>query len=288
MFGMWALALGGLVAAEVGPVRPEAACEAVEAVGSIDGREVRGAVRVCVPTPCQVKGASCALVIALHGWDHAPATFVEEARLGALAASHQLVVAIPETGRSVFESAFYPETRGRWKKAPGARWVGEVVLPWLRANLEVDASPRETAILGYSTGGRGAFVVAQRYPQFGFVGSVSGTFDLMSLAPRTGEHRIHAAVFGPRRRHAGRWRHEDVIASGLLGRLAGVHVYAAHGDADAVVPAGQLRALEAALASIATASAQLVTVKGGGHDWPLWNAHWGPMFEAFARARRPR
>ena len=258
----------------------------LEATGALDGRVVRGLVQAYVPAACGDAARRCPLLVALHGWDHTPAMFASESGLAALAEADGVVVAIPDTGRSVFETAFHPQTKSRWKKAPGARWVGEVVMPWLRAHLPVSGAARDTAIVGYSTGGRGAFVVAQRYADFGFVGSVSGTFDLLALAPKTGEHRIHAAILGPLKAHAARWRADDVVASGLMGKLAGLHVYAGHGDADKVVPVGQLASLKRALGDVAVASGTFVVTEGGGHDWALWNVHWGPMFEAFARARR--
>jgi S-formylglutathione hydrolase FrmB len=285
MFSMLAWLTGVLVAGAPGEV-PGDTWARREAKGTLDGREVAGEVRVLTPAACSEPSRRCPLVVALHGWGHTPALFAEQGGLAALAARHGVVVAIPDTGRSVFETAFHPETKNRWKKAPGARWIGEVVVPWLRANLNVSADARQTAILGYSTGGRGAFVVAQRYPLVGFVGSVSGTYELASLAPKTGEYRIHAAIYGSLKAHAARWRGDDVVASGLMPKLAGLHLYAAHGDADKVVPVAQLAALERGLDGVATASRTIVVTAGGGHDWALWNAHWGPMFESFAQTLR--
>lgn len=268
------------------PMRPASGrwLEPREAVGSIDGEEVRGEVRVYLPAG--YGGERLPLLVALHGWDHSPALFQDRGGLGELAERHRVVVAVPDTGRSVFETSFYKESRSRWEKAPGTRWVGEVVLPWLRANFQVLDDRRHTAIIGYSTGGRGAFLLAQRYPEFGFVGSVSGTYDLATLDARTGEYRIHEAIYGARDKFRERWDKDNVMAPELLARLSGLHVYVAHGGRDRVVPISQMRRLEDALREVPVASKVFVTTRAGRHDWPLWNAHWPAMFEAFTTSRR--
>lgn len=257
-----------------------------EAVGFIDGVEVRGEVRVYLPTGYHVR-ASLPLVLALHGWDHDPALFQDRGELGPLADHYGFLVAIPATGRSIFETSFYRQTkRKRLTGAPGLRWVGEVVLPWLRANFEVSGDKRHTAVIGYSTGGRGAFLLAQRYPELGFIGSVSGTYDLMALSPKTGEYRIHEAIYGPRARFPERWEKDNVMSPELLAKLAGLHLHVAHGDKDKVVPIAQMRRFDEALREVPVASKWFVTTSGGGHDWALWNTHWPAMFAAFARSMR--
>lgn len=265
--------------------------EPMEAVGLIDGEEVKGEVRVYVPAGYDERGAKEApypLVLALHGWDHSPALFQEKGGLGELAEKHQVVIAVPDTGRSIFETSFYKQTRSKWTKAPGARWVGEVVLPWLRANLKVSKEPKQTAVIGYSTGGRGAFLLAALYPEFGYVGSVSGTYDLMALDPKIGEYRIHAVIYGPRDKFPERWQKDDVMAKQHLAKLAGLHIYVAHGDKDKAVPIEQMHLFEEALSGMKLASKAFVTTKKGGHDWPLWNAHWPPMFEGFRKSMQAR
>jgi putative tributyrin esterase len=285
---MWLL-LTTLMAAAPSEAGPSAVTgrwlDTMHAVGSIDGHEVIGEVRVYVPAGYG-SGERFPLVIALHGWDHSPAQFQAHSELGALADKHRVVVAVPDTGRSIFETSFYPQSKSRWRLAPGARLVGEVVLPWLRQNLDVKNDKAHTAIIGYSTGGRGACVLAQRYPEFAYVGSVSGTYDLMALSPKTGEYRIHKAIYGERNRFPERWDKDNVMARDELGKLSGLHLYVAHGDKDKVVPMSQLRLFEQALKGVELGSRVFVVTPGGGHDWELWNAHWPAMFEGFERSMR--
>jgi len=275
-------------AAKVPPVDPATVGSWLEVKisGQLDNKPVEGDVLLYTPPGYYVKGAKrYPLVLALHGWDHTPALFREKGNLAALADQYGFVVAIPDTGRTIFETAFYKETRGKWTKAPGAPYVGEVVLPWLREHLRVAQDKAGTAVIGYSTGGRGAVLLAELYPEFAFAGSVSGTFDLMGLDPKTGEYRIHQIIYGKRDKFPERWQKDTNIRPELIAKLNGTSVYAAHGDKDKSVPVLQLEALVIAMAGSVPTLETAIT-KGGTHDWPVWNEHFTAMFQRFDRVRR--
>jgi S-formylglutathione hydrolase FrmB len=261
--------------------------EPVTVDGRLDGKEVAGEVRVYLPAGYRDKTAAdrrYPLVLALHGWNHSPALFIEKAGLEALADRHQVVVAIPDTGRTVFETSFYKETRGKWTKAPGARWVGEVVLPHLRERFRVAADRKQTAVIGYSTGGRGAVLLAELYGQFGFVGTVSGTYDLGALDAKSGEYAIHNTIYGSRDKFPERWTRDNVVTKANLDKLAGIHLYVAHGDKEKPVPFEQMLIFQKAVAKVPLASKAFVVTKDGEHNWQLWNKHWPAMFEGFAKS----
>ena len=225
--------------------------------GTIDGKARSGALHVYVPS----KPGPHPLMIALHGWNHSPELWREKGDLGALAEKFGFVVAVPAMGKSVYE-------------AQGTRWVGDVVLPYVRAHHAVG----KAVVVGYSTGGRGALMVAQAYPgSFVFVGSLSGTYDLMALDPGEGEYKIHAAVYGARDAFKGRWEADNVASPARLSKLKGVKVYLAHGGKDRVVNPKQLEAM-------AAVEAERVLVPDAGHDWAFWNAQWPAVFERAADA----
>jgi S-formylglutathione hydrolase FrmB len=244
--------------------------------GSAEGR---GRVAVYLPaghTPAR----RWPLVIALHGWNHEAGRW-RSLGLGPLADRHGLVVVAPEMGTSVYERASYPESVQAWGPAPGACWIGEVVLPWARRTLAVDGSRARTAALGYSTGGRGALVVAGRYPELAFAGSLSGTYELAALDDEAGEYRIHERVFGPRRAFAERWSGEEIPLDAPA--LAATRLWLAHGAEDQVVPAAQLTKVQARLRR---SHPGLVArrVPGAGHGDAFWRAQLPPLVEALARA----
>lgn len=259
--------------------------------GTIDAAEATGSMLVYLPAGYDASDANAAkrypLAIALHGWAHSPELFKKKGTLGKWADTYGIVLAVPAMGKSVYETAFYPETKGDWTAAtgaPGTRWVAEVVLPYMRQNYRVFPDRAHTAVIGYSTGGRGAVLIAEAYPEFAFVGGLSGTYDLSRLAPKEGEYKIHALLYGARDTFPERWTLDNCVTPERLAKLAGTSLFIAHGAADKVVHPNQTDALEAALAGAKIkVDAEFKSAPGAAHDWKFWNSQWGPMFARMAK-----
>jgi S-formylglutathione hydrolase FrmB len=274
--------------------------EPVKVTGKIDGKSATAAMLVYVPRgypvarPRHVSSAAAPpaagaarkypLVIALHGWNHAPETFRDQGELARWADTYGVVLAVPAMGTTIYETALYPQSKRPWGPVPGARWVGEVVLPYLRAHYAVRGDRAHTAVIGYSTGGRGAVLLAETYPEFTFAGSASGTFDLMRLDPQSGEYKIHAVVYGPRDKFKDRWERDNCTSAARLDKLTGTRLFIAHGGKDTSVPPDQLDALRDALHGTAGIQAEFVMSPEGDHTWGYWNSQWGAMFRAMAKA----
>ncbi len=244
-----------LTASAPAPAAPPATAPAagrwsapVQVTGTIDGTTATAPLLVYLPAGYALKGErKYPLVIALPGWNHSPELFRDKGELARQADTYGVVLAIPAMGKTIYETRFYKESKRTWAPVPGTRWVGEVVLPYLRAHYAVWGDRAHTAVLGYSTGGRGAVLLAEAYPEFAFAGSLSGTFDLMRLDPKDGEYRIHANVYGPREKVPERWTLDNCITPERLAKLAGTRLFIAHGDRDKVVRRDQLDALRDAL-----------------------------------------
>ena len=266
--------------------------EPAKVTGKIDDKSATAQVLVYVPrgypvaTPAGAPPADkkYPLVIALHGWNHSAKMFREKGELTRWADTYGLVIAFPEMSTTIYETALYPESKRTWAAVPGTRWVGEVVLPYLRAHYAVAGDRAHTAVIGYSTGGRGAVLLAEAYPEFAFAGSASGTFDLMRLAPKEGEYKIHAVVYGPRDKFKDRWELDNCTSPARLAKLAGTQLFIAHSSKDTSVQPDQLDALRDALKGNTAIKAEFVVAPDGGHTWPYWNSQWEAMFRALASA----
>jgi S-formylglutathione hydrolase FrmB len=261
------------------PAGPTVEWELRQVKGRCGGakEDFTGAVAIHAPKGLAVT-RSTPVVIALHGWGHSPESW-RDTPLAALADRHGFVVVAPAMGKSVFESRFYPESKGQWGEVPGACWIGEVILPWVRGTLGLGGDPQRTALIGYSTGARGALVVAERWPRFAFVGALSGTYDLQVLGRDEGEYRIHAKIFGERAQFPERWVAEDVTGDGRERALAPARLWIAHGEADVVVSAEQARTLRARLAPFHPRF-DVTIVPGLGHGFPLWSGQLPALVEA--------
>jgi enterochelin esterase-like enzyme len=249
----------------------------IEVTGEIDGKPGTGKLLVYLPADYSPK-RQYPLVIALHGWDHSPELWKTKGDLGPFAEQHAFVLAVPDMGKTIYETAFYPQSKGKWTVAPGTRWVGEVILPYMRKNYAVYSDRAHTSVIGYSTGGRGAVLLAEAYPEFGFAGALSGTYELMTLKPTEGEYKIHAVVYGPRDQFKERWEKDNIVSPARLAKLEGTRLFIAHGGKDRGVNPDQLESLRAALEGSAI-HAEFVVVPDAGHDWKFWNSQWSRVFQ---------
>jgi S-formylglutathione hydrolase FrmB len=226
------------------------------------------------------------LVIALHGWGHRPEVWRDRSDIGSLADKHAVVVACPDMGTTVYETMFFPESRKRWNAVPGATWILQTVLPYARSQFRVSREPRFTAIIGYSTGGRGAVLLGERSPEFGFCGSLSGTYDLGLLHRDEGEYKIHSYVYGERSAFLDRWKEDDCVNPRYAASLTHVSLYLAHGARDQVVKVSQAQAM-AELLTAFHKDFQIVITRRGKHDWGFWNSQLPALFGAMQTAFYP-
>lgn len=244
-----------------------------------------GRALVYVPRGAQ-RGEQLPLLVALHGWGHSSEHWRRESRIATLADEHGVLVVCPDMGKTVYETRFYPETTCAWSRVPGALWMIDTVLPHVLGRFPVRS--KAVGILGYSTGGRGAVVIAERHPGFVLCASLSGTYDLEALKAATGEYRIHAAVLGERSRFPERWRAEDCLRPETVRQLSGTVLLLAHGAKDTVVSPGQLDAAVRKLTA-AGLQAEADQVDNAGHNWAFWNSELDRVFATFddASNRRP-
>ena len=268
----------------------------VKVSGKVDGKAMTQTLLVYLPRGYPADPARRAtedpakadkkfpLVIALHGWKHSPEMLRDKGTLARWADAYGVVIGVPTMGVTIYETALYPESTRTWGAIPGTRWVGEVILPYLRASYAVYPDRAHTAVIGYSTGGRGAVLLAEAYPEFAFAGSASGTFDLMRLDPKDGEYKIHAVVYGPRDQFKARWELDNCVSPARLAKLAGTQLFVAHSAKDKSVPPDQLDALRDAVKATPAIHGGFVMSPEGGHTWEYWNSQWGAMFAAMAKA----
>ena len=195
--------------------------------------------RLRLPARRRPRPGGWPLAIALHGWRHTAGPLARP-RPRRARRPYGVAVVLPEMSTSVFEHRLVPRrpaAPGAASPAPAgsARWSSPGRAGPCRS------PPRRAAPPSSATrpGAAGALVVAGRYPEFAFAGSLSGTFDLGRLRPGDGEYAIHEEVFGSRATHPGRWSRRG-RRPGPPGPRADTALFAAHGAADAVVRPDQL------------------------------------------------
>lgn len=262
----------------------------VEVIAKMSGSKVSGEVMVYLPAGYDEAAPTRApLVVVLPDRGDDPATVRDRADLEILADRYGLVLAVPALGSSIYETALYPETKKPWAPIPGTRWIGEAVVPYVRKHYAVATDRARSAVVGYGFGGRGALLLASKYPMFTFAASLSAPLDLTALQPRDDDYKAVAMVLGSRRKLEDRWRAESCVAPTRVATLGGTALYLGHGERDSVVPPVHLTSFLAALDAAEATGARrpavtVVRSPDGGHDWAYWNSQWPALFEALARA----
>jgi enterochelin esterase-like enzyme len=251
-----------------------------------DGKTVQDTGWMMVYLPAGYSDSdSYDLAVVLHGWGQKPEDWRDNTSIGSLADKNRIVLAVPAMGKTVYESRFYPETKFRWNTIPGTRWIGEVVLPYMKNRYPVRHHRKNTAIIGVSTGGRGAVVVSERYPDFGFCASVSGTYDLGILGNSEGEYKIHAKVFGSRDSFPERWKDEDCQNRKSVDALKDMTLFIAHGKKDPVVNISQMESFKRLL-DARKIRYQAFAVDNEGHDWKFWDSQLPRIFELMSKSSK--
>lgn len=220
------------------------------------GENGEGAVTVRIYFPkTYTKGENYRTIIALHGYNLPAKEWETESPVARLANDYNMVIVCPDMGKTLYEFSFYPESTEKWGGMPGGRFIADVLIPFLRNNYGLARDRKRTGIMGISTGGRGALLVAaSRSDLVGAAAGLSGDYDPASM-PRD---RILTLIYGPYKDFRDRWENDDNIMK-LATHLKDTPVYLWHGESDSVVPFEQSMLLAVQLKKLQKAS-------GGGYD----------------------
>ena len=265
------LTLALLAACQQQPKTPDALPpadppKALSLTDTLDGTAVH------IERPANWTG-SC--LLALPGWDLPAADWNTKTPLVEMANKHGVAVVMPEVGKSIYARSYYPETRADWRSERLLGWVSDTLLHWLAARYGLFAGGQPHAVIGLSTGGRGAVLVAAARPDlFQLCGALSGDFVPEDMP---GDNLMRG-WYGSLEHFPERWRGSEHPV-GVIERL-GCRLYVAHGQADRVVPVEQSRAF---LQRLREGRPDLEVVswlpEPAGHDYDFWAAASTQFFE---------
>lgn len=268
----------------------------------IDGGQVRTAkIQIYFPTG-YARGKAQRTLIALHNTGGDQRDWERNSRIVGYANTYGFAVVCPGMGSTIYETNYYPETTRKWDGIPGGKWVGEVLVGFIRQRFGLATERKRTGIVGISSGARGAVLISESYPEmFGATAALSGYYDTLSMTKST----LLSSVYGEYAKFEERWKKEDNTIE-LARNLKDTPVFLAHGKDDAYYNYEQSRFLAvrllmlrsshleavrgsvkdaAALESIAKSAYQfeMQLMKNEYHNWPFWNYVTPRMMEFFDR-----
>jgi len=221
----------------------------------------------------QPKG--CMLI--LQGWNFPRTDWCDSTNLCSMALEEGYVLICPDMGKSIYANKTYPQTRQDWLKYPTRSWLVETVIKNLQDSLGLFMPDGNNFVVGLSTGGRGALLVALDLPNvFSAAACLSGDYD-QSKFP---SDNLYKGFFGPMNKFPELWEGvENPIRR--INELKSA-VYISHGDLDEVCSIEHSEILYNAIKSETVVKTVFKIGEGMAHNYAFWNSEVAAILDFFA------
>jgi len=179
------------------------------------------------------EGLSKGTILVLQGWNFPNTDWCDSTSLCDKALEEGYVLVFPEMGKSIYSENTYDETRSDWKKYPTRKWLRDSVIGKLQKELRLFEPESQNFVLGLSTGGRGALLLAIDMPdEFSGCATLSGDYD-QSMFPND---NLYVGYFGKMKAFEDRWKKVENPIQMMLMKDLRVPLYVGHGLKDKIVP----------------------------------------------------
>jgi predicted esterase len=213
------------------------------------------------------KGAFKGNIIVLPGWSFSRKDWCEKASLCKKATEKGYRLIMPEMGKSVYASQFYPETLKDWQKYPNKAWLINELIPTLQKEHGILLPEQHNFVVGLSTGGRGVALMALAKPElFKAVAALSGDFDQTQMPT----DRLIIGYYGSYQAFKSRWEGEDNPTK-QAARFK-TPIYLGHGKQDNIVPVSQTQIFYDALQKANPALKIKLNLVNAAHDYAYWES----------------
>jgi esterase/lipase superfamily enzyme len=210
------------------------------------------------------KGEIKADLLILPGWNFSKEKICNESDFceKALVKGYRLI--LPEMGKSVYASEYYPETRNDYKKLLTLTWVTDTMIPALQKDYQIFTG-KNNYLHGISTGARGAALVHLTTGKlFSKVILLSGDYDQTQLT----KDNLMTNTYGPYEKFKERW--ETVDNPIHLAANWSAQLYIAHGTEDEVVPTEQSKDFSKSIAHLHPQLKLVSHFPTAKHDFIFW------------------
>lgn len=195
-------------------------------------------IRVDILAPMGLENHPIKTVLLLHGWNLPNTEWCDKTSLCDSLVKAGYYVLMPDFGKSTYQWELYPETIEAYRKYPNREWMYANFLPKMRAMGLFD-STSFNAVIGLSTGGRGAALFALEKPLiFKACVALSADFDHSKLV----DEPINNGFYGPIDQFPERWKGKDNIHN-RAGEWS-VPIYLGHGIDDKMCDVSQTKDFE--------------------------------------------
>ena len=217
-------------------------------------------------------------LLVLPGWNYSRTSWIENTNLKKYSDRYGYILILPEMGKTLYASTYYPETSMKWNSISGGKFIKENFIPAIQQEYGLLQPDQYNTLLGLSTGGRGVALIALENPGLFAAGaSLSGDFS----QENTPSDRLMTSVYGSFWEFKDRWLGRDNPQS----RVAEwkIPLYLAHGIQDNIVPESQSRLFHDALIKQHgdRVIVQYNPVQNAQHDYKFWGEQLPYVFQFF-------
>lgn len=206
-------------------------------------------------------------VLLLHGWNLPPLGWCESTNLCDALCSAGYNIVIPDMGKSMYASQFFPETMAMMREYPQRTWLIDTVLPALADEYGIFTPETDNFIIGLSTGARGAFALGLNCSQrFDGIVMLSGDYDQSIMQ----DDNIMTYFYGDYESFPDRWEGTDNLFNQAEGSI--LPIYIGHGMDDQVVPVEQSQLLYKKLSEHSASDVESNFPSGYGHNYEYWES----------------
>jgi len=226
-------------------------------------------------------------ILVLPGWNFSRTSCVKNTSLVEYAEQYGYALILPEMGKTLYESSYYPQTRMKWNRVPGGQFIKDRFIPTIQQRHKLLRPGQYNTILGLSTGGRGVALIALQNPGLFVSGaSLSGDFSQEHMP----EDRLMTAVYGAFAKFPERWTGPGSDNPQAQVRDWQMPLYLAHGTADNIVPESQSRLFYEALKK---AHGNMIPIEyyaviGARHNYQFWEGQLKDVLRFFNEIRAPQ
>jgi len=214
-------------------------------------------------------------LLILPGWNFDRTLWCSESSLckEAHRAGYRLIM--PEMGKSIYATSYFPQTRKDWLRYPTLTWLLDTMIPFLQQQAGVFLTS-DNFMIGLSTGARGVALIACRTNTFfKAAAALSGDYD-QTLMP---EDNLIKGVYGPFSLFSQRWKTIDNPVAECA--QIKIPIYIGHGKLDKVVPYTQSELLYKRLLSLKNGKKYILHTPEMGHDFLYWDSEVNPILDFF-------
>lgn len=214
-------------------------------------------------------------ILLLPGWNYSYRTWIDSSDFCKVALKHGYRLVLPDMGKSIYSTHYYPETRIDLSKEATLSWLTDTMIPYLVKN-KIAFHTNKNYIYGVSTGARGALQIAIRTNSFfSAVAALSGDYNQVKLP----NDNLITAFYGNYKAFSKRWEMEDNPYTNCIQIKSSL--FLGHGLKDNLVSSFQTIELYNQIKALQPLLKVEIDTPEAGHYYPYWNSETKKILKFF-------